>query len=114
MEKLYFSNCSIQRPFNIKNGEYHADLQKNIKKIEDHAYDVELILTVTKEDLKLLVVANAKFSYEADDYSKEESIINANTIAIMFPFIRSQVSLLTTQPGMSPIMLPPINTAKLI
>jgi preprotein translocase subunit SecB len=30
----------------------------------------------------------------------------------MFPFIRSQVTLLTTQPGMTPIVLPPINTAK--
>ena len=31
---------------------------------------------------------------------------------IMFPFIRSQVTLLTTQPGMTPIVLPPINTTK--
>ena len=34
------------------------------------------------------------------------------TVAIMFPFIRSQITLLTTQPGMTPIVLPPINTTK--
>ena len=42
----------------------------------------------------------------------EENIVKTNTVAIMFPFIRSQVTLLTTQPGMTPIVLPPINTTK--
>ena len=49
----------------------------------------------------------------SDDYSREASIINTNTVAIMFPFIRSQVTLLTSQPGMIPIILPAINTQKL-
>ena len=35
-------------------------------------------------------------------------------ISIIFPFIRSQVSLLTTQPGITPIMIPPINLNSLI
>ena len=38
-----------------------------------------------------------------------EQLIKVNTVAIMFPFIRSQISLLTTQPGLTPVMLPPIN-----
>jgi cysteine sulfinate desulfinase/cysteine desulfurase-like protein len=54
----------------------------------------------------------AKNVVEAETYEKEESIIKTNTVAIMFPFIRSQVTLLTTQPGMTPIVLPPINTTK--
>ena len=58
------------------------------------------------------VIANAKFLFEADSYEREKTIIEKNTIAIMFPFVRSQVSLLTTQPNMVPIVLPPINTAK--
>ena len=37
-----------------------------------------------------------------------------NTVAIMFPFIRSQVSILTTQPGMIPIVMPPININALV
>ncbi len=39
--------------------------------------------------------------------------INKNTIAIMFPFIRSQVTLLTSQPNMCPVILPTINTSNL-
>lgn len=62
--------------------------------------------------MKLELIAQADFLYESDDYSREEAIINANTVAIMFPFFRSQVTLLTSQPGMTPIVLPAINTQK--
>lgn len=112
MSNLYFSKCSVERSFELKNGTYKADLQKNIEKTDDHEFDVELKLSIEKDDLSLLVVANAHFLYEDDDYSREESIIKTNTVAIMFPFIRSQVTLLTTQPEMVPIILPPINTKK--
>jgi len=32
---------------------------------------------------------------------------------MLFPFIRNQVTLMTSHPGMTPIVLPTINTAKL-
>lgn len=113
MENLYFPDCSIKRESDISEEEYNVDLQRSIKKIEEHIYNVELKLSINKADLDLIVIASAKFTYESDDYSMEENVVNANTVAIMFPFVRSQVSLMTTQPGMSPIVLPPINTAKL-
>ena len=113
MENLYFPNCSIARNCSISEDEMNVDLQKSIDKIEDHTYNVTLQVSISKADLDLIVIASAKFTYESDDYSREENIVNANTIAIIFPFVRSQVSLMTTQPGMSPIVLPPINTANL-
>lgn len=112
MNNLYFSSCSVERECKVENGECKADLQRNIKKTGEHEYDVELELLVQKSDLSVSIVARAQFMYEAEDYEREESIIKANTVAIMFPFIRSQVTLLTTQPGMTPIVLPPINTTK--
>lgn len=112
MENFYFSSCSVERECKVENGECHADLQRNISNIGEHEYDVELKLLVDKSDLSVTIVAHAHFIYEAENYENEENIINSNTVAIMFPFIRSQVTLLTTQPGMTPIILPPINTAK--
>lgn len=112
MKSLLFKECSVKRTKNTINGELKADLQKNIIEAGAHTYDVELKLTIEGEGFSLLVVTAAQFVYEAEKYDKEESIVNNNTVAIMFPFVRSQVSLLTTQPGMSPIVLPPINTAK--
>lgn len=69
-------------------------------------------LSKMKSDLSVSVIAKAHFEYVAESYEMEENIVKTNTVAIMFPFIRSQVTLLTTQPGMTPIVLPPINTTK--
>ncbi len=113
MENLFFSKCSFERKQKIADGEYNANFERNITNLGNHNYNVEAELTISKADFKLFLKAEAMFLYEADDYEREESIVNNNTIAIMFPFIRSQVSLMTTQPGMMPIVLPPINTAKL-
>lgn len=96
----------------MENGDCKADLQRNITKTDEHEYDIELKLLVNKSDLLVVVITKAHFVYEVETYEKEESIIKTNTVAIMFPFIRSQVTLLTTQPGMTPIVLPPINTTK--
>ena len=37
-----------------------------------------------------------------------------NAVSIMFPYLRSQVSLMTAQPNLVPIVLPPININKLL
>ena len=113
MEYFYFRNCTIEREKDIVDGQYQMNLDKKIEKIEDHVFRVILDFSIMKDDLRVSVSALAKFCYEANDYSDEQVIIESNTVAIMFPFIRSEVTLLTSQPGMTPIVLPPINTAKL-
>lgn len=39
----------------------------------------------------------------------ENSFVLTNAVAIMFPYLRSEITLLTSQPGMNPVVLPPIN-----
>ena len=43
-----------------------------------------------------------------------DNLINKNAIAILFPYLRSQVTLITSQPNMTPIILPPININTLL
>ena len=114
MSDFYFSEASIKRKREISDGEYKADLQSEIKTLADHHYRVILTLAIKKEELEIRVVACADFtSLSVDlDYESEKKVIRVNTVAIMFPFIRSQVTLLTSQPGMTPIVLPAINTAR--
>lgn len=112
MQQFYFSECSLKREPVIKDGDYNINLKKEIQSAGEHTYDVTLKTEVSKNDVELLVVAKARFILEADDYINEETVINRNTIAIMFPFVRSQVTLMTSQPAMSPVVLPPVNTAR--
>lgn len=64
-----------------------------------------------EENLKLYIQAVGFFKLNSEDMTEEisEQILKRNTVAIMFPFIRSQVSLLTTQPGLMPVMIQPID-----
>ena len=113
MENFYFSKCALERSASIQDSNLRIDLSKKIEKTDEHQYSVELTLTIQGKDIQGIVIANARFQFGGDDTSREESIIQKNTVAIMYPFIRSQVTLLTSQPGLTPIVLPPIDTTKL-
>ena len=114
MNNLYFKSLSFSRKSSIASGEVGIDVKRNIVNICEHQYRVELITNITKEDMNLNIVAEAEFIYDSDDIDNEENIISINTVAIMFPFVRSEVTLMTSQPGMTPIVLPTINTQKLV
>lgn len=115
MEKLYFSECTVTRNAEVKNGKMNMNLEKTVDLIDDGRTLVTLDFTVSKEndDLKVRVVAKGIFTIDNPDTAFSQEILNVNTVAIMFPFIRSQVTLMTTQPGMAPIVIPPINTARM-
>ena len=116
MKNLFFPKCSITRESNIKNEELQIDIKREIEEKSKSEYCVTVKLHIDKEskDLDVYIEAKADFLIENDDIDFVKGIINTNTVAIMFPFIRSQVSLITTQPNMNPIILPPINTTKIV
>ena len=116
MEDLYFVDCSIHREASIEDGALSFNLQKQIEEFDNNRFSVTLTLDVSKEanDLTVKVILKGIFSLNGfeNDPQMAKTMIQTNTVAIMFPFIRSQVSLLTTQPGLNPIIIPPINTSK--
>ena len=112
LEHFYFSHCSIERGRTVKTGDVRMFLSKEIKEVSIHAYEVILSLFATKEDLKMQIVANGMFTVKAD-VADEDELIQHNAVAIMFPYIRSQATLLTSQPGMKPIVIPIVNTNKI-
>ncbi len=114
IEHFFFSKCFVERELKVTDGELRISVTKKIQQVEEgeHRYDVTLQLNLEKEDLSIEIVANARFVFEAEDYSKEQEIVEHNTVAIMFPYLRTQATLLTSQPGMAPVVLPLINTNK--
>ncbi len=57
------------------------------------------------------VGASGFFTYEG---SAEDPVIQQNAAAIVMPYIRSEITLLTAQPGIEPIVLPPFNIAAMM
>lgn len=95
---------------------HHIDYAENVNDKNQVKIQIETTITDEENALELNVKTLAFFKLDDSDLKKEtiDQILKKNTVAIMFPFIRSQVSLLTTQPGIMPIMLSPIDVNALV
>lgn len=70
-------------------------------------------LNSDNNSISLSVSAVGVFSIPLEIEARD-CICKTNTVAIMFPFVRSEITLITAQPGLMPIMLPPIDINKLV
>lgn len=120
MNELYFSkfdfvqnredtNTDYEVSFHIQYAENKKDPSNFRVAISTSIKNKTGSLHFNLETIGIFTIDNTAIDKDTSDY-----LLKVNTVAIMFPFIRSQVSLLTTQPGLSPIMLPPMNVSALI
>lgn len=118
LTNLYFKNISLSRE--------KLNIDDNLKIFFDHEIrkndnDTDVVLSVLINDennaLKLSVELVGTFAFSnSENVNKNlyDNLINKNAIAILFPYLRSQVTLITSQPNMTPIILPPININTLL
>lgn len=68
----------------------------------------------TKKDEYNFVVRASGYFQISEAVEDLDILIQQNAIAIVFPYIRSQISLLTAQPEVDPVILPPMNIAQMV
>lgn len=97
---------------NIDNSSIGLSVDRKVEQIDDNKYKVilEVVVGDDNEDIHIYIKCMGIFSI--DKY--EKSLIERNTLAILFPYVRSYISTITTQPGMTPIVLPAINIIALL
>ena len=88
--------------------EYEQKTEKNIL--------VRLIANITEESnsININVVEQADFELvnaEMLDNEAKNNILKVNTIAILMPYMRSQIAILTAQPGMNSLQIPIIDAS---
>ena len=91
----------------LEDVELQVNVSHNVNQISDREYKIILELSVADPHGKLSVFVQGMAIFETEQ--KTRTLIERNTLAIMFPYFRSYVSTLTTQPGMMPIVLPAMN-----
>lgn len=96
----------------IEDLELAVQIEHNIKEISDDTYELLLETTVSDEDEKVFVNVKGRAIFSTQQENRD--ILEKNMIAIIFPYIRSYISTITTQPGMNPIVLPAINVIAMI
>lgn len=73
-----------------------------------------VILSVKVEREFLAEVHMSAFVEIGEDVEHKDKILTKNTLAILFPFVRSQMTLLTSQPETIPIILPVMDINRLV
>lgn len=117
MLDMYFSHFEFKNKRKIESTKLKVNYKVRNRIDENQNTQINILTIIESEDesiyLELEAVGIFNLVGMMDDKIKRE-ILNKNTVAIMLPFIRSQISLITTQPGFSPILLPLIDVNELI
>lgn len=83
--------------------------EHQIRQMEEAAFRVTLGVTLKAEEkYNISVQITGIFSISEKSVFGENILAN-NTVAILFPYLRSQLTLLTSQPGFEPVILPVMN-----
>lgn len=114
-EKIEFNRIGFKNEndpkFNIESNFMQSTNDNNL-------FKVELVMKCLKEEeynFEIKLVGYFSFaSYSALDEKDRDILISRNSVAILMPYMRSQISLLTAQPETDCIVLPPFNINELI
>lgn len=114
LDKLVFEKIEFKRTGMKNNTEIEFRLQVVVnKKQDEEVYKVTLILAGNKEkEYTLDITLSGFFSFNENeelDENFKKSLINKNAVAIIMPYMRSQVSLITAQPEVECVVMPPFN-----
>lgn len=113
LEKIEIVESNFRKKNEPMEGlELGVQVEHSLKEIDDGVFEVILEITVSDEEETVYVNVKGRAIFSTQQ--KNGDILEKNTIAIMFPYIRSYISIITTQPGMNPIVLPAMNIVAMI
>lgn len=118
LDKIVFDTIEFKRVGFSSDKELELEIQSNIAQRQDtEVYKITLTLKGNKpEDYFFEISLSGFFTIETDDTVTNEmkgALISKNAVAILMPYLRSEVSLLTAQPGMECVVLPAFNINKI-
>lgn len=119
LDKLVFDKIEFKRTGMKNESEIEFNLQTVInKKKNEEIYRVTLMLSGNKEkEYTIEIVLSGYFSFEENkkmDAELKQTLISQNAVAIIMPYLRSQVSLITAQPEVDCVVLPPFDITQML
>lgn len=117
LQKMVFDRIEFERKGFKNNEELKFELQVQIGSDKNNTYKVTLVLNGTKQDEYSIVISLSGFfaieTQEELDDKMVQALINKNAVAILTPYLRSELTLLTAQPDTDSVVLPPFNINKM-
>ena len=114
LNKIVFDKMEFIRLGFRNDKELKLEIQSNVsQRQETEIYRVTLLLKGKKpEEYTLEISLSGYFSIESEDKLAEDlknTLVTKNSVAILMPYLISQLSLLTAQPEVECVVLPPFN-----
>ena len=115
MESVVFDDLSFHREgFEKANAQTSLGVSRQVQKISDGQYRVTVQATAERKEVYVAKVQISGFCSIDESLENKDILLNSNAVAILFAYVRSQLTLLTAQPGTEPIVLPVMNIAKML
>ncbi len=116
VEELFYRNIPVDtahREFELRPNFHHE-----LKELGNDCYDMHFSVTIEPAEshplpFELRVCIVGHFSYEDPEQiyndTLKQTVLNTNTLSILFPFLRTIVASLTTSANISPLIFPVMN-----
>ncbi len=118
LNKIVFDKIEFERKGFQNENEISFEVEVQIGVNKENMYKVTLVLKGTKEaEYDFVISLSGFFTFETSGdltENQKQSLINTNAVAILMPYLRSEVSLLTAQPNMDCVVLPVFNINKML
>lgn len=115
IEPVVFDDLSFHREgFEKSDVQTSIGVSKQVQKISDGQYRVTVQVVAERKGVYVAKVQISGFCSIDESLENKDVLLNSNAVAILFAYVRSQLTLLTAQPGTEPIVLPVMNIAKML
>lgn len=105
-DEITFKRLGFQ---NKKEKNARLDFGKHVEKIDEGEYRVSLSIKAVREKEYEATVTISGYCGISEDVPFKDRILNENAIAILFPYVRAELTLLTAQPETETLMIPVVN-----
>lgn len=113
-DEMSFHNTGIMKADVLSQSFPGMETSASISVTSNSEFTAKLAIKIENKDIYSLSCSLVG-KFEVDGGLSEENVpLRDNAIAILFPYLRSEITLLTSQPGMSPLVIPPINIKRLL
>ena len=115
LDPVVFDSISFERyGFRNKNEgiKTEFDLSYAIGKVSDKTYCVTLKAVAKQKDeykASVQISGYCNFNGELPEGVDVDTLLKENVVAILFPYIRSEMTLITSQPEVEPVVWPVMN-----
>ena len=124
ISKMQFKGYDVNKLFfeqvkGFGGSKYNVNPQffKKILKLAENQYDITLgcrVISTEEEPFSFNIEVVLTGHFIVDNMSEEENyLINENAVAILFPYIRSTLSMLTLNANKNSLVLPTLNIVNL-